>query len=69
MGTRFYIHEVGGLGIRCLCDINVSILCKWLWELSIKDDKLWKYLIFINMEGIEEAAWPKSYLKPYGYTF
>ncbi|KAL5725053.1 hypothetical protein ACHQM5_008240 [Ranunculus cassubicifolius] len=37
--------EFGGLGLRRIVDINVSLLCKWLWEIGTEEQVLWKRLM------------------------
>lgn len=36
----------GGLGIRRLRGVNISLFCKWLWQLKDGTDILWKRIIF-----------------------
>lgn len=45
-----------GLRINSLSDINVSLLCKWLWELGRGEKRLWKRLI-VDKYGREEGGW------------
>lgn len=46
----------GGLGIRRLRDVNVSLLSKWLWNIGIDDGKLWKRVIFAKY-GKAKGGW------------
>lgn len=42
----FVSLKCGGLGIRRIRDVNISFLCKWLWEFGIGGDCLWKRIIW-----------------------
>lgn len=46
----------GGLGIKQLRYVNISFLCKCLWELGDGKDKLRKRVIFDNY-GREQGDW------------
>lgn len=48
--------EWGSLGIKRLRDVNISLLCKWLWELGNGENKLWKRIIF-EKYGKEIGGW------------
>ncbi|KAL5698251.1 hypothetical protein ACHQM5_029316 [Ranunculus cassubicifolius] len=37
--------EHGGLGLRRVLDVNVSLLTKWLWKFKDNDNCLWKTII------------------------
>lgn len=32
----------GGLGINRLRDVNISLLCKWLWDFGNGEEKIWR---------------------------
>lgn len=54
----------GGLGIKSVGYVNVSLLCKWLWLIGYGDDRLWKRIIF-DKYGKKEGGWcTKQYAKP-----
>ncbi|KAF5192483.1 hypothetical protein FRX31_017930 [Thalictrum thalictroides] len=36
---------LGGLGIRMIKEVNVSLLGKWLWRLADNEEGLWKAVI------------------------
>lgn len=57
----------GGLDINILRDINISLLCKWLWNPGNGEKTLWKIIIF-EQYGKEIGGWmTKPYHKPHGY--
>lgn len=35
----------GGMGLRRMTDMNVALLCKWLWRLGLEEDWLWKRVL------------------------
>lgn len=47
--------KFGGLGLRRLRDVNVSLLCKWLWALGSEENKLWKRII-TEKYGVEKGG-------------
>lgn len=58
--------EFGGLGIHRILEINAALLCKWVWNFSIQDGKLWKRLIG-EKYGLSEGGWyTKKVLSTYG---
>lgn len=56
----------GGLGIKRLKDLNMALLCKWLWNLGNGEDRLWKKII-CEKYGRDVGGWlTRSNSKPYG---
>jgi hypothetical protein len=39
------LKSKGGLGVRDVRIINISLLAKWRWRLLVNDDALWKEVI------------------------
>lgn len=35
----------GGFGLRHIVDMNIALLCKWLWRLGSDEDWLWKRVV------------------------
>ncbi|KAL5728306.1 hypothetical protein ACHQM5_001405 [Ranunculus cassubicifolius] len=46
----------GGLGVRRLKDVNVSLLSKWLWWFGEGDGKLWRRII-VGKYGCSPGGW------------
>lgn len=57
----------GGLWIKRLKDVNMTLLCMWLWHLKNGEDHLWVRIIF-KKYGKQKGGWfTKSFSKPHGY--
>jgi hypothetical protein len=41
----------GGLGVKNLCLMNLSLLAKWRWKLLVDGDELWKKVIVAKYGG------------------
>ena len=50
------IKKGGGLGIRRLEILNISLLGKWNWRLAVEDNPPWKNLFKLKY-GLEEGGW------------
>ena len=46
----------GGLGIKNLREVNISLMCKWLWKLGEEGNPLWKRLIK-GKYGMQQGRW------------
>lgn len=58
--------DLGGLGLKRLREINISLLCKWFWRL--REDCLWVQLIK-EKYGFEVGNFfPKKSRLPYGVS-
>lgn len=63
-GTICALKSKGGLGLRKLADINVALLCTWLWHLGLDEDWLWKRVLV--KYKISDVWNPSEVHRPYG---
>lgn len=63
--TMCSLKAKGGLGLHHLVDMNVALLCKWLWRLGSKEEGMWKNLV-IEKYGVQDVWRPNMVRSPYG---
>ena len=57
--------EKGGLGVKCLSNLNKALLCKWNWHFANERETLWNQVIRgkygkkegMELSGSEKGAW------------
>lgn len=59
----FYFDK-GALGLRRLNDVNVALLCKWIWLFLRGKDKLWIRIIKEKYEVVKNG-WFTRKIDPY----
>lgn len=69
VGQSMPTFRMGGLGIRRLSEINISLLCKWLWALGDGKEKLWKRLIAKKKGKVSSGWYTKLCQNVHGYGF
>ena len=48
--------EKGGLGVKCLSNLNKALLCKWNWRFANKRETLWNQVIR-GKYGEDRGGW------------